>query len=110
MNKQSPRHWLLARHTAATPQLDSARRAALATVQRDAAPVPISQLLPALFFPNRGVWTALAATWLLLTALHFAQRPPALTSPSTPELSHAELAARTDWFVNRQAQLHALLR
>ncbi len=110
--KQSPHDWLLARHRAATPSLDSIRRTALETALRDAVPVPISQLLPALFLPNRRLWTALAATWVILLVLHVAQRPasPASATLQADAPTNAELVARVDSFLNRQTQLHALLR
>jgi hypothetical protein len=107
--KRSPRAWLLDRHQAAEAALNTARHTALNEALRpaDNATVTISQLLPALFLPNRRLWTALAATWALLLAIHFSQRPPANASPAQ---TGNELAARTDSFLNRQAQLHALLR
>lgn len=107
--KRSPRAWLLARHQAAEAALDTARHTALIKALRpaDDVPVTISQLLPALFLPDRRLWTTLAATWALLLAIHFSQRPPANASPAQ---TGTELVTRTDSFLNRQAQLHALLR
>ena len=114
--KRSPRAWLLDRHQAAEAALDTARHTTLNEALRpaDDATVTISQLLPALFLPNRRLWTALAATWLLLVTLHISQRAASPISAPAPLEAKAhertELAARTDSFLNRQAQLHALLR
>ncbi len=118
MNKKSPRDYLLARHTAAAPQLDALRQSVLSSLTRHAAedaPVPTSQLLRALFLPHRRLWAALAATWLLLATIHFSQRPSPSATPTQlatekSTLTRSELAAHPDWFANRQAQLHALLR
>ena len=122
------RDHLLARHAAATPQLDAIRRTVLsdspARHAADHAPVPAAQLLRALFLPDRRLWTTLAATWALLLALHLlnsraastqspfapadlqlANTPASPTSPARPN----RLANSTS-FAERQAQLHALLR
>ena len=97
--KKTPRDLLLSHHAAATPQLDQLRRKTL----DDARPVPASQLLHALFFPQRRLWLGLAAAWLVILALNFSQRP-------APHPNHAKAAAlyATSWSAN-QAQLHALL-
>ena len=129
--KHSPRAWLLARQTAADPQLDALRHSVLsATLTRhaaDNAPVPTSQLLRALFLPNLRFWTTLAATWALLLALHLlrsdptagsltpnspqlASSPPTATPASSSSTTHPDRLATSTTFAERQAQLHALLR
>lgn len=95
--KHSPRTWLLTRHTAATPALDAARRTAL----RDFDPVPIAQLLPAIFRPHRHLWSILAAVWALLAVLHFSR-------PSVPADTSRSTVIAATWF-SSSPQLHALL-
>ncbi len=125
-SRASLRACLLARHAAATPQLDALRQAVLsATLARhtaENAPVPASQLLRALFLPHRRLWTTLAATWALLLALRllnpaptpspFAATDPQLATTSASPSSAARPArlANSTSFAERQAQLHALLR
>ncbi len=106
-NIDSLRTHLLARHAAADSQLDERRRSTLTLHAADAAPVPFSQLLSALFLPNRRLWSALAAAWVILLALHFFQHP-ALPAASSARMEFAAGGASS--LLNRQAQLHALLR
>ncbi len=95
--KKTARDLLLARHAAVAPQLDTLRRAVLA----DATPITASQLLPALFYPQRRLWLGLAAAWIVILAFNFSQRPS-----SRPDVTATSYIA--DWTTN-QAQLHALL-
>jgi len=97
--KKTPRDLLLSRHAAATPRLDQLRRKTL----DDATPIPARQLVHALFFPQRRLWLGLAATWLVILALNFSQRP-------APRQNNAKAAAlyAANWSAN-QAQLHVLL-
>lgn len=93
----TPRDLLLARHSDTVSQLDALRRSTLA----DATPIPASQLLHALFYPQRRLWIGLAAAWILIFAINFLQRSPVRPNSST------KLYA-SNWSAN-QAQLHALL-
>ena len=82
-NPKSPRDWLLARHTRASPQLDALCRAALPTPE-----ITWREFLVELFRPHRRVWQTLAIVWVGLLALHFTfQRPTPsiLVSPPGPE-------------------------
>jgi hypothetical protein len=88
---------LLSRHASLAPHLDTLRHAALT----DATPIPASQLLRAIFFPQRRLWLGLAAAWLVILALTFTQHPTIRPNPL------ATLYA-TNWSAN-QARLHALL-
>lgn len=97
--KKTLRDLLLTRHAAVTPQLDQLRR----TTLDDATPIPARQLLHALFYPQRRLWFGLAATWIVILALSFSQRP---TSHSNNFRTTALYAS--NWTSN-QAQLHALL-
>ena len=78
---QTPRDWLLARHAAITPQLDTLRRAAL--------PEPSltwREFLREIFRPHRVAWRSLAAAWLLLALFsltrHHSAPDPKATAPS----------------------------
>jgi hypothetical protein len=76
---KTPREILFARHKAAEPRLDTARRAALKAVS--AGPTAKTGLTEAflifcreLFLPAQRIWTGLAACWALIFILHFASR------------------------------------
>ena len=69
---RTPRDWLLARHAAATPQLDTLRRAAL-----PAPEITWREFLREIFRPNRLAWRSLAAAWLLLVLFHLTHTRPA---------------------------------
>lgn len=97
--KKTPRDLLLSRQAAEIPQLDQLRRKTL----NDATPIPASQLLHALFFPQRRLWLGLAAAWIAILALNFTQRP---TSHANAAKSDTLCAAT--WSTH-QTQLHALL-
>lgn len=98
--KKTPRDLLLSHHAAATPQLDTLRRAAL----DDATPIPASQLLHAIFYPQRRVWLGLAAAWLVILVVNFTQR----SAEPRPDSKFATPLYAANWSAN-QAQLHALL-
>ncbi len=82
---QRLRDLLLARHRTAEAQLDAARREIVDGIgaTRDYS---WSELLRALFGPQRTLWLALATVWLALAAIRFSVRPTsnASASPSLP--------------------------
>jgi hypothetical protein len=87
---KTPRDLLLARHHAAAPKLDAVRRAVMAELNNQGTK---EQSLPAAFvssflgcssnlwqeliFPSRRIWSGLAAVWVLILAVNFAQHEPA---------------------------------
>ncbi len=87
---KSPRDWLLSRHTTATPQLDTLRRAALPE-----PPLSFREVLGEIFRPHRNAWRALAAVWVALLAFHFATHRPALAPTLTPEAAITQLKLLT---------------
>ena len=88
---KTPRDILLAQHRAAGPKLDAIRRALVAdklnrqdTKAQSWAAVFVSSCLRGsnvfwheLILPSRRTWAGLAAVWLLIVAVNFAQREPA---------------------------------
>jgi hypothetical protein len=92
---KTPREILLARHGAATPQLDAIRDA----VVNDLSPAPggawsanlaaaCLRLLTTpwreLVLPARRTWTALAAVWVLLFLINLSQRNPVSSVTGRP--------------------------
>jgi hypothetical protein len=63
---RTPRGWLLDRHRDAGPQLDTLRRAAVASL-----PLTWSAALRAVFAPHFLFWRTLAAVWVALLAINF---------------------------------------
>lgn len=96
MNR-NPRDLLLSRHARAEGRLDCLRCDALA----GSLPLPVRRLLPALFYPQRRIWLALAATWLVILVTHLAQ-------PAAPRVDPRILEHAAWLHAANQAQLHAL--
>jgi hypothetical protein len=72
---KTPREILLERHRAAVPQLDAIRREILDAKFRRRNLV--ATLWGELILPSRRVWSGLAAAWLLILVVNFAERDPA---------------------------------
>ncbi len=100
-DNKTPRDWLLARHTAATPQLDALRRAALPSPA-----ITWRVFVRELIQPNRAAWRTLAAVWFALVVFHFTigradagrlpDPPPAVFAAWLASLSTHELTLQTD--------------
>jgi hypothetical protein len=72
---KTPREILLERHRTAVPQLDAIRREIVdATFRRRNL---VATLWGELILPSRRVWSGLAAAWLLILVVNFAERDPA---------------------------------
>lgn len=79
MKNQTPRDWLLARHADAGPMLDELRRAALPEPRLSG-----HEFLRELFRPAWSVWTTLAAVWVVIALVQFAQPPQSRRNLSLP--------------------------
>jgi hypothetical protein len=72
---KTPREILLERHRAATPELDAIRRGIVdAKFRRRNLTTMIWQEL---IQPGRRIWSGLAAAWVLILVINFAERDPA---------------------------------
>ena len=92
---KTPRDILLEQHRSATPKLDAIRREVVTrldhqdTRAQSWAVILLSwclggsgKLWRELFLPSRRTWTGLAAVWLLLFIINFAQRDGSRTAGS----------------------------
>jgi hypothetical protein len=90
---KTPREILLARHQAAAPKLDAIRHAVLRELNSQDAKAQswsahfvssclgcLNKLWQELVLPCRRIWSGLAAAWVILLVINFAQREPALSS------------------------------
>ena len=109
---KTPREILLARHKVAGPKLDTLREQVLATINE-----PVRENSSWLerfadhsrnvFRVPRFAWGGLAATWLVIIALHFAARDSAPKQPIA--LAQNRLPAQTLQAVREQKRLLAEL-
>lgn len=103
---------LFSRHRALEPELTRRLHAALAEALPSPAPATpprapfLIQLWRELILPARPVWTALAAAWLLLLALHVtAERP----HPEQPEIAAHPASAPAHLFLTQHKSIEAFL-
>ncbi|MBK8475292.1 MAG: hypothetical protein IPL39_03025 [Opitutaceae bacterium] len=93
---QTPRDWLLDRHSGAVLELDALRRAVLPERRLNGR-----EFLRELFRPALPAWAMLGVVWVALLALNASQAP----APEPP--NHAPQFAAT--WSNPNAQLDVLL-
>jgi hypothetical protein len=89
---QSSRERLFRKHWEAMPRLDALRRACVNSLPRDVT--TWSELVRALFAPNRFAWRALAAAWVAIAVFHFTlgrSARPAVENRISPEFA-------AEWF------------
>ena len=93
---KTPREILLERHRAAGPKLDAIRASVVAGLNPEATKEQSSmnsfaawllggpnKLWQELFLPSRRVWSGLAAVWVLILVVNFAERDPAPAGKAT---------------------------
>ena len=121
---KTPRDILLAQHRAAGPKLDAIRRALVAEFSHEdkkaqswLAGLVFSclrgskTLWSELIFPSRRIWSGLAAVWLLIVAVNFAQREPAPAGKFSAAPTMMSFREQQRWmnelFAERSAPLDA---
>jgi hypothetical protein len=93
---KTPREILLERHRAAGTKLDAIRRSVVAGLDPEATKEQsgtnflaawmfgcADRLWQELFLPSRRVWSGLAAVWVLILVINFAERDPAPAGKAT---------------------------
>ena len=98
---QSPRDWLLARHAEAEPELDALRRAALPKIRSGWRGIGRE-----LFWRDRFVWVALAAVWVVISAVRLSQSPISQPPPRAVRDAGAWLSSNSQ--INALLELDAL--